>query len=368
MENKAKLVNYLNKSDQSMSQDEISQTSATAITLFEQINDSLNNLFNCISSTMVDARFFQTLVDNAKALVKSQQAADSANLSALQTADQAYKTTKLSYTSAVDSATANLTTAQNNLNSVLANKDVSLVSAKAALDSSFGSYNLAKAQLELKKAKPRQVEINYYQAQVNQSQAALELAQNSLKDYTIIAPIDGIITFVNFKIGEQVSSLGGTSAVSNSAISMLGKGQFEIKVDVPESDIIKIKMGNNAKITLDAYGNDVNFSGKVVYIDVAETVIQDVVYYKVTVQLDSTDLEIKSGMTANVDLITAEKDDVLIVPNRAIKEDSQAKKYVEVLSFGQPKRIDITTGLKGDEGTEILSGLQEGESIIIYKK
>ncbi len=315
MDNKTKLVNYLNKSDQSMSEDEISQASATAITLFEQINDSLNNLFNAISSSVIDARFSQTLVDNAKALVKSQQAADSANLLALQSADQAYKTAKLSYTSAVDNATSNLTTAQNNLNSVLANKDVSLVSAKATLDSALGAYNLAQAQLAFKEAKPRQVDISYYQAQVNQAVAARDLALNNLKDYVIYAPTDGVITFVNYKLGEQI----GMATTAKPAIAIIGNSDFQIKVDVPESDIIKIKVGNETNITLDAYGSDIIFKGKIISIDLAETVIQDVVYYKITVELEPTDKEIKSGMTANVDIITATVENVLYLSNRTIK-------------------------------------------------
>lgn len=360
---KTKLVNYLNKSDASMSEDEVSQASATAITLFEEINDSLNNLFNAISSTVVDARFFQTQVDNAKALVKAEQATDSANLSALQTADQTYKTAKLSYTSAVDTATSNLTTAQNNLNSVLANKDVSTVTAKAALDSALGAYNLAKAQFELKSAKPRAVDIQYYQAQVNQAAAARDLALNNLNDYIIYAPTDGTITFVNYKLGEQIGM-----TVTQSVISMLGTGDFQIKVDVPESDIIKIKVGDPVKTTLDAYGSADVFEGKIVYINVAETVIQDVVYYKVTAQLNPTDKEIKSGMTANVDIITATAENVLYLPSRAVKQDETGKKYVEILKFGNNvEKVTIETGLKADTGTEIKNGLKEGQEVIISK-
>ena len=362
------LTNLLNKSDQSMSDDDIIQTAKLAIGLFEDINTSLNSLFNTISSTMVDSRYSQTLVDNYKALVKAEQTNASANLLALQNADQIYKTAQLTYTSAVDTATASLNTNQNNLNSAIANKDLQLAQAKANVDASLGAYNLAKAQLALKKALPRQVEIASYVAQVNQALAAVELAQNNLNDYIIIAPKDGVVTFVNYKVGEQIGFSSGGSGISKPAIAMLSKADFQIKVDVPESDIVKVKVGNKAKITLDAYGNSVEFLGEVISIDVAESVIQDVVYYKVIVRLETNANEIKSGMTANVDLITATKENVLVIPSRSIKEDDQGKKYVETLSFGNPKRLDITTGLKGDEGTEVLSGLKEGEIIIIYKK
>jgi len=368
-EKQTSLNNLLNKSDQALTESEISQATNLALGLYEDINNSLNSLFNTISSTIVDSRYSQTLIDSAKALVKTEQATDSANLTALQTADQAYKTAQLAYTSAVDTATATLTTNQSNLNSALANKDLQIDQAKAKVDNALGAYNLAKAQLDLKKAAPRQVDIQSYAAQVNQAQAALDLAQNNLNDYIIYAPKDGIVTFINYKIGEQIS-FGGSSANSivKPVISMLGKNDFQIKVDVPESDIIKVKVDNPVKITLDAYGNEVIFNGKIIDINVAETIISDVVYYKVTVQLEPTDKEIKSGMTANVDILTAQKNNILFIPSRAVKETEDNKKYVEVKTMAGTDKIFVTTGLKGDQGRiEIISGLKEGQSIIVYK-
>jgi len=363
----ADLHNLLNKSDDTLTDDDTNTATEKSIEMYNDINISLNSLFNTISSTSVDARFSQTLVDNAKALVKTEQTNDSANLNALQNADQVYKTTYLAYNTAVDAANATLTNDQNTLNSVLANKDLQIEQAKAKVDSAEGAYNLAKAQLDLKKAPARGVDIQYYQAQVNQAKAALDLADSNLKDYTIYAPTDGIITFINYKIGEQITFGGSSnSTLSQPAISMLGLNDFQIKVDVPESDIIKVKVGNPVKITLDAYGSSTEFTGKVIYINVAETVISDVVYYKVTVALDKTDLEIKSGMTANVDILTAQKDNVLYVPNRAIKQTAEGKPYVEILKFGGPQNVDVTVGLKGDQGMEISSGLNEGQQIIVF--
>ncbi|MFA5188646.1 MAG: biotin/lipoyl-binding protein [Patescibacteria group bacterium] len=361
------LINQLNKSDEALTYDDTIAVANKSIEMYNYINISLNSLFNTISSTVVDARFFQTTVDNAKALVKAEQTTDSANLSALQSSYQNFSSVQLAYNSAVDAATATLNTNQNNFNSALANKDLQIQQSKAAVDNALGAYNLAKAQLDLKKAPARVTDIQYYQAQVNQALAAVDLALSNLNDYTIYAPTDGIITFINYKIGEQVSYGGSSnSTLSQPAISMLGKNDFQIKVDVPESDIIKIKINNPVTITLDAYGSSTEFTGKAIYIDVAETLLSDVVYYKVTVALDKTDLEVKSGMTANVDIQTAQKDDALYVPNRAIKQTTDGKPYVEVLKFGNPQKIDVSIGLKGDQGTEITSGLSEGQSIIVF--
>lgn len=303
------------------------------------IKNALDSTYLGLINTLVGNLYTETIYNLDKTNINNQQNIVNAGISSLDAANQNYASSKL-------------------------NQDSNYTQAKASLDSAIGAYNLAKAQYELKKASPRGVDIAYYQAQVDQAEAAYQLALKNLDDYTIYAPTDGVVTFVNYKIGEQVSSVG-----AKPVIAMMGQGDFQIKVDVPESDIVKIKVGDLANITLDAYGSDQIFNGKVVSIDLAETIIQDVVYYKITVQLDKTDKEIKSGMTANVDLITATLENVLYVPNRAIKQDPSGEKYVEVLGSGNTiQKVNVEAGLKADTGTEIKSGLKEGQEVIISKK
>ena len=367
---KAAAENILKKTDADLTDTNINAASDSALAMLDKINTSLNYLYNAVSSSLIDSNYSQTQLETNRTSVKTEQTDNSANLTALQSAVQAYQTAQLGSTSAIDTATSSLTSAQNTLNSTLANKQVLTNQAKASLDSALGAYNLAQAQYDFKKAKPRSVDIAYDQAQVDQAKAALDLALKNLDDYTIYAPTNGVITFVNFKVGEQVGLSGGLSGSTvKPVISMLGLGDFQIKVDVPESDIIKVKTGNTVKVTLDAYGSDVIFTGKVVYVDVAETVIQDVVYYQVTVQLDPTDKEIKSGMTANVDILTAQKDEALFISSRAVKETEDGKKYVEIKTLTGTDKIFVTTGIKGDQGKiEITSGLNEGQEIIAYKQ
>jgi RND family efflux transporter MFP subunit len=303
------------------------------------IKNSLDNTYLGLINTLVGNLYTDAVFNTDKTNINNQQNIVNAGISSLDLANQNYGSAKL-------------------------NQDSNYTQAKASLDSAIGAYNLAKAQYDLKKAPPRTVDIASYQAQVDQAEAAYQLALKNLDDYTIYAPTDGVVTFVNYKIGEQVSG-----AATKPVIAMMGKGDFQIKVDVPESDIVKIKVGDLANITLDAYGSDQIFTGKVVIIDLAETIIQDVVYYKITVQLDKTDKEIKSGMTANVDLITATLDNVLYVSNRVIKQDASGQKYVEVLGFGNVvQKVNVEVGLRADTGTEIKSGLTEGQEVILSKK
>jgi len=226
--------------------------------------------------------------------------------------------------------------------------------AQAALD-------VAKAQLTLKQSGPRDFQLKLYQAKVDQAQANLNKALADLSDYALRAPVDGIITKVNYKAGELVSA-------ASPVVSLLSESNLEIKVDVPESDIVKTHIGDAASITLDAFGQDKVFLGHLTFIDPAETIINDVVYYKVTVTFDHEESEVKSGMTANVVITTASRENVLYIPQRSVV-DKDSKRTVKVLENNQPVEKDITTGLRADEGNiEVLSGLTEGETVITFVK
>ena len=148
---------------------------------------------------------------------------------------------------------------------------------------------------------------------------------------------------------------------------MIGKSELEIEVDIPESDIAKIKVGQNTEITLDSFGDDKVFRGTVTFIDPAETIIQDVVYYQVKVQFSDGKDNVKPGMTANVIIKTKEKSDVLKVPIRAVKQKN-GNKIVQILVDKKVQEKQVTTGLRGDEFIEIVSGLEPGREVITFIK
>jgi len=143
---------------------------------------------------------------------------------------------------------------------------------------------------------------------------------------------------------------------------------YETKVDVPETDVVKVKVGDEAEITLDALGSDIKFKGKVLTVDPASTEIQDVVYYKVKVAIeDSGNETIKPGMTADVLVDTDRRDNVIFIPSRALLTRSGTdEKYVRVLKDGAVEERTVKLGLKADDGkTEVISGLNEGEEIVL---
>jgi RND family efflux transporter MFP subunit len=164
----------------------------------------------------------------------------------------------------------------------------------------------------------------------------------------------------------------GENAVANAiVISVADIGDLELEANVPESDIVKVALDQSAEVTFDAFSLDEKFEAKVTNIEPASTVIQDVVYYKVKFKLADPDDRLKVGMSSDIDIRIFEKDNVVMVPARAIKSEGN-RKYVDVLKDEKNNIVDkifITTGLAGDEGmTEITTGLSGGEKIITLEK
>ena len=134
------------------------------------------------------------------------------------------------------------------------------------------------------------------------------------------------------------------------------------EISLNEVDVAGVKIGNKASLTFDALP-DVKLSGEVAEIDTLGTVNQGVVTYNVKVIFETDDGRIKTGMSASADIIVNTKAGALLAPNSAVKSGGD-KKYVEVLSGGEPRRINVETGLASEELTEILSGINEGDEII----
>lgn len=246
-------------------------------------------------------------------------------------------------------------------------KYTSLISQRQAIlnaKNSYATYTIAyeQAKQNLENARNKAVaDVAAYEASINASRASLSVSAATRNKSRIIAPIGGTVAKVAFKPGEFVTS--------QDVIIKLVSPRFEVKVDIPETDIIKISTGVSTTVTLDAFGSDIKFTGVVTQIESGETVIQDVVYYKVTVVLeDNPGFQVLNGMTADVVFYTEKKDAVLSIPQRAIRTENN-KKLVRVLENGQPKDVEVVTGLRGDDGLiEIVSGLEEGQEVVVREK
>lgn len=240
---------------------------------------------------------------------------------------------------------------------------------RAQLSEALIALQIQQEQLDLKRRKWDTLKPEEKEAAklaVESARATTWTLQKQMKKNIVYAPIDGIIAKKYLEEGEMAT-------MGKPLVTISGEKGFEIEADVPESDIDKIKIGQKGQATFDAFLSDEIFEFEVTEVEPTATIIQDVVYYRVTFKILTEEKRIKSGMSTDIDILTAEKKDVLAVSNQAIKNED-GKRYVEILEIDADqqktvKRADVKAGLRGDSGlTEIVSGLSEGEEVITFVK
>jgi HlyD family secretion protein len=312
-------------------------------------------------------------VENAKDLLDDTKSLNSRNVDA---ADQKVTDTKNyledaeSYynqvkdddgvgSSTAKSAKLTLDTAESNYNQAKKSQDVADQTADLSETSAENSLNSAKAALSEVKSK---FIAESKDANVASFEAAYQAALNNLDETVLRAPANGIIKEVNFKIGEVVG------AVNDDAFAKMISYDFILEAKVSESDIAKMKLGQKASLTFDAFEASEKFSATIVSIDPSATVVQDVVHYIMKLTMDGDDQRWKDGMSSDLDVLVGEKKNILSIPERAVR-DVNEKKLVQLLENGKPVDREITLGMKGDEGmVEVTSGLKEGDQVITSTK
>ncbi len=197
------------------------------------------------------------------------------------------------------------------------------------------------------------------EAQLRQAEINLELARARLADATLTAPFDGVVSEVNVVPGQAAT--GGLQP----AIVLADLSDFHIDVGVDEIDVGRLAEGQNVIISVDALPGT-PITGMVERIAPTATESAGVVSYVVTVAIDPTAAPIRAGMSAIVDIITDTRDGVLVIPNRFIRIDrSTGRSYVNVKRGDQIEEIEIVTGLRNDNESEVLQGLSQGDVLII---
>jgi len=148
-------------------------------------------------------------------------------------------------------------------------------------------------------------------------------------------------------------------------VAVISNDAFKVEANVPEIDVTKLSVGNKGKVTLDAYGDSVEFPVTLTKIDPAETIVEGIPTYKIVLTFDQAENRIRSGLTANLTIDGQSKDNALVIPAKAIII-RDGNKYVLVNVSDKIMERIVKTGLAGQDGLiEIISGLQIGEEIII---
>jgi len=207
------------------------------------------------------------------------------------------------------------------------------------------------------------------QAQVQQSQASLKQLQEQLSYTTITSPMDGVILSRDVELGDAVSSIlvMGSTATLVMTIGDIQHVYVQGKVD--ESDIGKVYMGQIARIKVESF-KDKTFLGKVTRIAPLGVEKDNVTTFEVRVSIDNPGGELKANMTANAEILLEEHKAVLTVPEQAVIYDKDRKASVEVPDPKQKKgrrKVDIKAGISNGTKTEVLAGLNPGDTVILQQ-
>lgn len=235
-----------------------------------------------------------------------------------------------------------------------------LDTAQTEYDAAEADYQTALQQLSMTQEGSRAEEIQMARAQVEQDEANLENQEASLRETVIRAPMSGVVVGKPMPKGQTVQVSTSTAQV---IMQLADLTQMQVEALVDETDIGRIREGQDATFTVDAYPGK-QFTGKVTRISSAATTQQNVVFYTVTVQVDNREGLLKPTMTARVNIQTGRADNVLMLPNNAVK-DRNGVKTVQVLRDGKTVQQKVKIGLNNDEMVEITEGLQEGDVVVI---
>jgi multidrug efflux pump subunit AcrA (membrane-fusion protein) len=203
-------------------------------------------------------------------------------------------------------------------------------------------------------------DIQSAQNTVTSAELSVATAQTNL-DYAILrAPSAGVIQAINGTVGEPASS-----STTTPVVLLANTGTVQLHGTVGEADVSKLKLGLVANITVDALGASTRMTGKVTGVDPVATIQQGVPVYGVDVTIDVPNALIRPGMSGTASVILVSRQDVLTVPNIAIKTQG-TRRYLQVLKDGQPVDVDATFGIANDTLTEVTGGgLKEGDLVIL---
>jgi len=244
--------------------------------------------------------------------------------------------------------------------------------AEAQVRSAIAQREAAEAELALERADPTAAELEAARARVKQAQASLDQAQLSLDGATLRAPFDGVVGAIEIAEGQIVSS--GQTAIVLADIS-----RFTAEMAVDELDVAQLSEGQSAVVTLEALP-DLTLEGRIARIapaaqeasaDLAASIdaAGTATAYDVTIALDPTDAPIRAGMTANATIDVSQVTDALVIPTWIVRVDrTTGQTYVHRPTGGEPERVDIEIGARFNGTVEVVSGLEEGDRLILVQQ
>jgi HlyD family secretion protein len=203
------------------------------------------------------------------------------------------------------------------------------------------------------------------QLTMEKAQVALDLANDDLEKAVMVAPFDGIVAAVNIKEGDSLSAM---DYATRTIIELIDPAAMELTAEVDEIDIPLVELGQKAVIGVDALPG-VPLGGEVTAVSPLASEESGLVLYEIEVSFEAPEGSgLKAGMSATADIIISERRGVLLVPDRAIGEDSQGNTVVNVVVGNKVEERTVVIGISDGYDTEIISGLEEGEIVVVEKR
>jgi len=331
-------------------QSSLNTTATRTDTSFDDVRADLAALQVTLTGDQQRATLTKSRIAQAGSTLASlTDAVGGAYLSAL----NAVSTARAKNDASLASAQNTVAKAEQDLSSAQERARTSIVTSENALESTRAS--LAKASTGAKS-----YDIASAYAGVLAAQASLEKTQNDLNGALLRAPAGGTVTAIGGQVGEFVAG-GGTS---NPFITIANLTSLALHGTVGEADVAKLRPGQVATVAVDAVGTGTRMTGKVTVIDPAATIQQGVPVYGVDVTLDVPNAQVRPGMSGTASVIIASRTNVLTVPNLAVRTTA-GRRGVQVLRDGQPVDSEVTLGISNETVTEVASGLQEGDLVVL---
>jgi HlyD family secretion protein len=367
------------------------------VNIGSQISGRIKHLYADVGSKVQAGQVIAELdLPDLKAQVRQADASVAANRASLNQQLAGVGLQETETRTAIDQAQAALTAAQAGLNEAQANADNSAANLKrvaqlfdkgyiaasevdsAQAQAKVNAAQVVSAQEQIKQAQAtvasaqagtaqnrvKQAQVATARASVAQSQASLAYQQAQMDKSFIRTPISGTVLQLTQQEGETIAA--GLSAPTVIIVADLTRLQVDAYVD--ETDIGQVKLGQPAEVTVDAYPNH-PFAGRVAKIASIATLQQNVVTYDVTIALDNPGDLLKPDMTTSVNITVAKKEKALAVPVDAVKQSDQGTTVTVMEKQGNQeatyKVVPVETGVSDGEYTEVTSGLQEGQTVVL---
>lgn len=331
----------------------IDSTATEANLVLLSFQRHLSDMQALLDATITFSNLSQTRLDSFKATISSDRSGINAALASLDSSRQAVSNAKNSlsqYQIAYDKAAGDLKTAKSQAEQNINNATISVRSREISLTSAKNDY----ADLI---APVKEADLASARAQLTSAAISVDKAKYNMEQATLISPIDGIISMLNYKKGDTI--LGDSSAKTMATI--INNDTLFIEANIEEADVSKLKVGDKARVSFDAI-DGVTLNGEISFISLTSaTSANGIVTYLVRVLLTNDGkAQIREGMTATIEFVTAEALNVLNVPVAAVHNINGGP----AVEMADGRIAAVTTGFTDGKKVEIITGLKEGEAII----